>query len=87
VGDLIKMNKDMMEGWDLTAVVIRGQQGMDEVMKTLNEGFEPYAVTHWMEAPPQMAIKVGSPQMPTIVEKLWFRRKQLVPVAEKPIKA
>jgi len=82
MGDVVKINGDLMEVWDYAFCYIRtGAKGeilgQTELTAALNEGYEPYAVTHWMEMPPGSALTSIQPQ-PSLVEKHHMRRKHLI---------
>lgn len=78
-----------MELWDYGFAIIREdgkgvRQGDVEFQKALVEGYQPYAVTHWVEAPAKSPLTSIQPT-PVMVEKHHLRRKQLVKTGTVPI--
>lgn len=90
MGNVVKINGDLMEVWDYAFCYIKSDGGkverQDQLRAALDEGYEPYAVTHWMEQNPGSALSSIQPKA-YMVEKHHLRRKHLVkvPVPNQPI--
>lgn len=69
-------------GFDVTYATIRSDgSGTKDLEAALNLGYEPFAVTSYMEMPRQSSpVLAGASPQPVIVDKVWLKRAA---VAEK----
>lgn len=83
MGDVTKIHGDLMEVWDYAFCYIKSDgskvEGQEQLQAALNEGYEPYSVTHWMEQNAASALSSIQPKA-YMIEKHHLRRKHLVKV-------
>lgn len=81
MNDLIKIHGDVIKKYEISYAVLKTIptakgpviQGVDYLEQLTNEGFEPFAVTTFVEAPDTSRKILGNPGQPVFCEKIWLR--------------